>query len=197
MENTSIFLVPSMKAAGLGEIGRGRPGAERQALVAAVGELEHPARTPGDLGHGGVPETVNDLVQRRRHRRQGRELADQFIAGSESLLALDRVAVGVEHGPAHEVALLVGEGFLQLHRKGMGQIVENQLPGCQVDGKIVPFRGRYLRDPPFHQCFVGGDELNHGRAAGVEVRLHGADQAWAFHGGEEMAEEALLGALEG
>ena len=128
-----------------------------------------------------MPEPVEDLVQCRRNRRQGRELADQFVAGGQRLLALDRVAVAVEHGPAHQVAFLVGEGFLQLHREGMSEIVENKLPGCQVDGKIVPFRGRYLRDPPFHQGFIGGDELHHGGAAGVEIGLHGTDQARALH----------------
>ena len=146
---------PDMKAlvsARLAEAGRGR---SAKSLGAAVGELEHPARAPGDLGDGAVPEPVEDLIERRRHRRQGRELADQFVAGGQRLLALDRVAVGIEHGPAHQVAFLVGEGFLQLHREGVGEIVENQLPGCQVDGKIIPFRGRYLRDAPFHQRLVG------------------------------------------
>ena len=33
--------------------------------------------------------------------------------------------------------------------------------------------------------------------AGFEIGLHGADQRGAFHGGQEMAEETLLGALEG
>ena len=110
-------MVPSMKAAGLGKIGGGRPGAERQALVAAIGKLEHPARAPGDLGDGIMPEPVEDLIQRRRHRRQRSELADQFVAGGKRLLALDRVAVAVEHRAAHQVAFLVGEGFLQLHGK--------------------------------------------------------------------------------
>ena len=45
--------------------------------------------------------------------------------------------------------------------------------------------------------FVGGDELHHRRPPGVEIGLDGTDQARALHGGEEMAEEALLGALEG
>ena len=190
-------LLSGHEGGGLGEIGGSRPGAQRQALVPTVGELEHPARTPGDLGDGVMPEAVEDLVQRRRNRRQGRELADQIIAGGQRLLALDRVAVGVEHGPAHQVAFLVGEGFLQLHREGMGQIVENELPWCQVDGKIVPFRGGYLRYPPFHQGFVGGDELHHGGAAGVEIGLYGTDQARALHGSQQMAEKALLSPLEG
>ena len=190
-------MVALHEGAGLGEIGRGRPGAERQALGAAVGELEHPARTPGDLGNGIMPETVNDLIECRRHRRQGRELADQFVAGGHRLLALDRVAVGIEHGTAHQVAFLVGEGFLQLHREGMGEIVEHKFTGREIDGEIVPFRGRYLRDPPFHQRFVGGDELHHRRAPGVEIGLDGTDEARALHGGQQMAEEALLGALEG
>ena len=32
--------------------------------------------------------------------------------------------------------------------------------------------------------------------AGLEIGLDGADQRGAFHGGQEMAEEALLGPLE-
>ena len=53
------------------------------------------------------------------------------------------------------------------------------------------------REAALEEGFAGGHELDHGRAAGEEVLLDGADQARALHGGEQVSEEALLGLLEG
>ena len=95
------------------------------------------------------------MVQRRLHRWQRRELLDQRIAGSDCFLAQDRVALGVGHGPAHEIALIVGERFLQLHREGVGQILQARLPRRQVYGDVVPFRDGDLGDAPVEQRLAG------------------------------------------
>ena len=108
----------------------------------------------------------------------------------------DRVALGVGHGPGHQVALVVGERFLQLHRECVGQIFQARLPRRQVDGDVVPFRDGDLGDAPVQQSLAGGDQLDDAGMAGLEIGLDRPDQRGAFHGGQEMAEEALLGALE-
>ena len=141
-------LSPAMKAAvsaRLAEAGRLRS-ARRSPDPSAM--RKHPARAAGDLGDGLVAETVQNLVERRLHRWQGRELLDQRIAGGHGFLAQDRVAPGVGHGPRHQVALVVGEGFLQLHRERVRQIFQARLPRRQVDGDVVPFRDRDIGDAP-------------------------------------------------
>ena len=170
---------------------------QRQALAPCVGDLQHPARAAGDLGDRLVPEAVHDLVERRLHRRQGRELLDEGVAPGRGLLAYGGVAVVVEHGPRHDVALVVGEGLLELHRKGVGQELDDGLARGEVDGEVVPLRCRDLGDAPFHQRLAGRDELDHGGAAGIEIGLDRADEAGTLHGGQQVAEEALLRALEG
>ena len=140
---------------------------------------------------------LHDLVERRRHRRQRRELLDQRVAAGDRLLAEHGIAVTVEHRPREQVAALVGEGLLQLHREGVGQELDHGLARGEVDGEVVPFGGRDLGDAPFHQRLAGRDQLDHGRASRCEVGLDRADQRRALHGGQQMAEEALLGALEG
>ena len=63
-------LAPVHEGGGLGEVRRGGTAAERETLAARIGDLQHPARPAGDLGHGIVPEVLHELVERRRHRRQ-------------------------------------------------------------------------------------------------------------------------------
>ena len=79
----------------------------------------------------------------------------------------------------------------------MGQEVQDVLAWRQVDAQVVPLGSRYLGDAPLHERLAGGYELDHGRAAGVEIGLYGADERGALHRRQEMPEEALLGALEG
>ncbi len=55
---------------GLGEVGRGGPGAQREALAAGVGDLQHPAGPSRHFRDGVVPEVLHDLVERGGHRRQ-------------------------------------------------------------------------------------------------------------------------------
>ena len=140
---------------------------------------------------------MDDLVQRRLHRRQGGEFLDQRVPRVEGLLAEDGAAAAVEHGLAADVAILVGKAFLQLHREGVLQIFHNVFPGRQVDGQVVPFRSGDFGDAPFHHGLAGGHQLDHGATAGGEVGLDSADQGRALHGGQQVAEKALLGALEG
>ena len=73
----------------------------------------------------------------------------------------------------------------------------SRIAGREVDIEVVPFRGRELRDPALHQCLAGRDQLDDGRPPGIEIGLDGADQRGTLHPGQEMAEELLLGALEG
>ena len=161
---------------GLGEVGRGRPAAEREAFAPGVGHLQHPARAPGDLGDGLVPEMLHDLVERGRHGRERSELLDEGVAPRGGLLADDGVAVVVEHGPRHDVALVVGERLLELHREGVGEELDDGLAGRQVDIDVVPLRCRDLGDAPFHQRLAGRDELDDGGAAGIEIGLDRADE---------------------
>ena len=158
-ENEDAF-VARHEGGGLGEVGRGRAVAQRQAFAGCIGDAQDPARAAGDLGDGLAAETVEDLVQRRLHRWQGRELLDQRVAGGHGFLAQDRVALGVGHGPGHQVALVVGERFLQLHREGVGQIFEACFSWRQVDGDVVPFRDGDIGDAPVEQRLAGGDQLD-------------------------------------
>ena len=190
-------LSPAMKAAVSARLAEAGTVAQRQALAGRIGDPQDPARAAGDLGDGLVAEAMQDLVERRLHRRQRRELLDQRIAGGHGFLAQDRVALGVGHGPRHEIALVVGERFLQLHREGVGQIFEARLPRRQVDGDVVPFRDGDVGDASVQQGLAGGDQLDDAGMAGLKIGLHGPDQRGAFHGGQEMAEETLLRALEG
>ena len=182
---------------GLGEVGGGRPAAQRQTLAARIGNSQHPARPAGHFRDGLVPEMLHDLVERRGYRRERCELLDQRVAAGDRLLAEHGIAVVVEHGPREQVAALVGERLLELHREGVGQELDHGLPWREVDGEVVPLRSRDLGDAPFHQRLAGRDQLDHGRASRCEVGLDRPDQAGTLHGGQQMAEEALLGALEG
>ena len=110
---------------------------------------------------------LHDLVERRGHRRERGELLDQRVAAGDRLLAEHGIAVTVEHRPREQVAALVGERLLQLHREGVGQELDDGLPRGEVDGEVVPFGGRDLGDAPFHQRLAGRDQLDHGRAPGA------------------------------
>ena len=87
-------------------------------------------------------------------------------------LAQDRVALGVGHGPRHEIALVVGERLLQLHRECVRQIFQARLPRCQVDGDGVPFRDRDIGDAPVQQSLAGGDQLDDAGMTCLEIGFH-------------------------
>ena len=123
-----------------------------------------------------MPETLHDLVERGRHRRESGQLLDQRVALGLRLAANDGIAVGVGRGPAHQVAVVVGEGLLELHREGVHQEGEDAVPRRQVDIEVVPLGGRDLGDPAFHQRLAGRDQLDDRRPPGIEVGLDGADK---------------------
>ena len=182
---------------GLGEVGRGGPAAEREAFAPGVGHLQHPARAPGDLGDGLVPEVLHDLVERGRHGRERGELLDESVAPRGGLLADDGVAVVVEHRARHDVALVVGERLLELHREGVGEELDDGLARRQVDIDVVPLRCRDLGDAPLHQRLAGGHQLHDGGTPCVEIGLDCADKRRALHRRQQMSEETLLRTLEG
>ena len=113
------------------------------------------------------------------------------------LPADDGVPLCIGGGPAHQVALVVGEELLQLYREGVHQEGEDAIPGRQVDVGVVPFGGGDLGDAAFHQRFAARDQLDDGRPPGGEIGLDGADRRGALHAGQQTAEEALLRSLEG
>ena len=109
---------------------------------------------------------------------------------------MDRLAVAVD-GPGREVALAVGERLEQLGREAVRQVVENVFARRDVDLHVAPFLGRNLGQAPLHQRLAGGDDLDDGGMAGFEIALDRGDQRRGLHRGDEVIEEALLGALEG
>ena len=189
-------LVPSMNAAvsaRLADAGRVFNG---QALAGGIHDAKHPARAPGDLRDLAVAEVVKNLVERGRHRRERGEPLDERVARGQRLLREHRVAVLVHHRARHQVPLLVGEGLVELDGEGVREEVEHVLARGEIDGEVVPLRGRNFRDAPFGQRLAGRDELHHRRAPRFEVGLDGADEGRALHAGEQMPEEPLLRALE-
>src|SRR6266704_3297776 len=124
------------------------------------------------------------------------ELFDQSVTALDGFTAFDRLAVTID-GSGTEVALGIGEGLVELDREGMGEIVEYVLARGNVDLHIAPVLGRNLREPALHESLAGRDDLDHGGVAGVEIALDRADQRGRLHRGQQMPEEALLGALEG
>ena len=177
---------------GLGEVGRAGTGFDQQPIALA----DDAARAAGHFGDHVGTEALDDLVQRARHRRQRGELLDQAVAARDGLPALDRLAVAIDR-PGTEVALRVGEGLVELDREGMGEIVEHIFARGDVDLDVAPLLGRDLGEPALHQRLAGRDDLDDGGVAGVEIALDRADQRRRLHRGQEVAEEALLGAFEG
>ncbi len=177
---------------GLGEVGGGRAVLDDEAVALA----HHAARASGHFGDEVRAEALDDLVERAGNGRQRSQPLDQLIAAGDGLAALDGLAVA-EDGPRREVALAVGERLVELHREGMGEVVENILARRDVDADVVPFLGRNLGEPALHQRLAGRDDLDHGGMAVGQVLIDRADQGRRLHRGQQMAEEALLGALEG
>ncbi len=123
-------------------------------------------------------------------------MLNERVAALDGLTAEHRLAVP-DHGPRAQIALAVGEGLVELHREGVREVVENVFPRGEVDLDVAPFGCRDEAEPSLHQRLAGRDDLDHRRMPFGEVPLDRADQRRRFHRGEEMAEEALLGALEG
>jgi hypothetical protein len=80
--------------------------------------------------------------------------------------------------------------------EAVGQIVADVFARRDVDLHVAPFLGRNLGEAALHQRLSGGDDLDDGGMAGAEIALDRGDQRRSLHRGDEMIEEALLGALE-
>src|SRR3546814_4231747 len=78
-------------------------------------------------------------------------MLDQAIAPLDRLARDDRVAVGIEDGPRHEVALRIGEDLEELRREGVGEVVEDVFARGDVDRDVRPFGGWDLGEPPVEQ----------------------------------------------
>ena len=107
------------------------------------------------------------------------QLFDQRIAPAGGLAAFDRLAIAHD-GPRRQIALAVGEGLVELHREGMGEVVEDVFPRRDVDADVVPLLGRDLRQAAFHQRLAGRDDLDDGRMACREIGLDGWRSGWGF-----------------
>ena len=79
----------------------------------------------------------------------------------------------------------------------MGEVVEDVFARRDVDANVVPFLGRDLGEPALHQRLAGRDDLDDGGMAVGQVLLDRTDQRRRLHAGKQVAEETLLGALEG
>ena len=125
-----------------------------------------------------------------------RQALDHAVAPFDGLAALDRLAVAVD-GPGREIALAVGERLEELGREAVREIIENVFARRDVDLHVAPFLGRDLGEAPLHQRLAGRDDLDDGSVAGFEIALDRGDQRRGLHRGDEVIEEALLGAFEG
>ena len=66
-----------------------------------------------------------------------------------------------------------------------------------VDGDIAPFFGGNVGESPLEQGFACGDDLDDAGVTFGKVTVDRRDQRRGLHGGNQMIEEALLGALKG
>ena len=79
----------------------------------------------------------------------------------------------------------------------MGEIIENVFARRNVDLHVAPFVGWNLREPTLHQRLAGRDDLDHGGMTQGQIAVDRRDQRGRLHRGDQVIEEALLGALEG
>jgi len=177
---------------GLGEVGRCGTVLNGEAPALA----DDAAEATRNLSDHIRPKSLHDLVERARHRRQGCELLDQAVASCDGFAALNWLAVAID-GPGAEVALRVGEGFVELAREGMGEIIQDIFARGDVDLDVAPFLGWDLGEPALHERLPGRDDLDDGGVACVEIALDRTDQRRCLHRSQQMSEEALLGSFEG
>ena len=173
---------------GLCEIGGGRTVLHGKAVTPA----HHAPRTSGHFRHEVGAETLHDLVERAGDGRKRSEPLDQLITAGDGLAALDRLAI-TEDRPRREIALGVGEGLIELHREGMGEVIQQVLARRDVHAHVVPFRRWDFGKPAFHQRLAGRHDLDHSGMALGQIPFDRADQGRRLHAGEQMAEKTLLG----
>ena len=181
----------------LGEIGGRRAIFDDEAIDAVrSGLADDTSRAARHLGHHVRAKALDDLVERAMHGRQGRQSLDQPIAARDRLAAQHGLAVAKD-GTRRQIAFAVGEWLIELGREAVGEVVQNVFARGNVDLHVAPFVGWNLRKATFHQRLAGRDDLDHGGMTRGEVAIDRCDQRGRLHRGDEVIEEALLGALEG
>src|SRR4029077_18743769 len=98
---------------------------------------DDPPAASRHFSHDVGAEALHDLVERAGNGGKRGELLDEPITASDGFSAFDRLAVAVDR-PRGEIALAVGEGLVELHREGMGEIVEDVLARGDVDLDVIP-----------------------------------------------------------
>ena len=183
---------------GLGKVGRGGAVLDHEPVDgdAVAGLADDTTGAARHFRHGIGAEMLDELVERAGNRRQAGQLGDQLIAAGDRFAAFDRLAVARDR-PRRQVALRIRERLVELHREGMGEVVEDIFAWRDVDAHVIPFLGRKLRQPPLHQRLAGGHDLDDGGVAFLQVAGDRPDQRRGLHRREQMAEEPLLGGLEG
>ncbi len=176
----------------LGEIGRARTVLDAEPLTLA----HDPPRSARHLGDHVGAEALHDLVERPLDRSERGQPLDQAVAALDGIAALHGLAVAIDR-PRGEVAVAIGEGLEELCREAVRQVVEHVLARRDIDLDVAPFLGRDVGKPPLHQRLAGGDDLDDGGMAGIEVALDRRDQRRRLHRGDQVREEPLLGGFEG
>ena len=131
---------------GLCEIGGGRTVLHGKAVTPA----HHAPRTSGHFRHEVRAKTLHDLVERAGNGRERSESLDQLIAAGDGFAALDRLAV-TEDRPGREIAVAVSEGLIELHREGIGEVIQHVLARRDVHAHVIPFFRWNFGEPPLHQ----------------------------------------------
>ncbi len=180
---------------GFREVGRARPAFHDQAGGRALAFAHDAARAARHFRHEIGAEALDDLVERPRHRRQACQMLDQRIAAAHRLAAFHRLAIARDRARG-EVAFAVSEWLIELHREGMGEVVQASLSWRDIHPHIVPLVRGDLRQAALHQRLTCRDDLDDSRMASREIGVDGGDQGGGFHRGQQMAEEPLLGGLE-
>src|SRR3546814_16487699 len=93
---------------------------------------------------------------------------------SDGLATLNRLAIAI-YRPGRQFALAVGERLVKLHREGVGEIVEDIFARSDVDLHVAPILGRDLGQAALHQRLAGGDDLDDGGVAVLEIALDRKD----------------------
>ena len=154
----------------LGEIRPAGAVLDREAVDAAGRCLSDDAPgAAGHLRHHLRAEALHDLIERAMDGRQRRQFLDQPVAARDRLAAQDRLAVAA-HRTRGEIALLVGERLVELHREAVREIIEDIFARRDVDLDIAPFLGRDFGEAALHQRFAGRDDLDDGGMARPRYR---------------------------
>ncbi len=156
---------------GLGEIGRACAVFDHQPVALA----DDAARAARHLGDQFGAEALDDLIQCPRYRRQRGKLLDEAVTACDGFPALDRLAVAIDR-PGAEVTFRVGEGFVELDREGVGEVVEDILARGDVDLDVAPFFSWNLREPALHQRFARRHDLDDRGVPSLKIVLDRTDQ---------------------